>query len=101
MTGTNGDMGGYVSGNALVAAVIAIVPDFGPAVEAILSGVVDVRLPGMTMCVDRSNPTMTQFGGISMGLGISTVRATIRPAAASARTMGMCGFTAAGDGGRG
>ncbi len=100
MRGTNGDMGGWVAGNALVEAVTRLAPDFRSAVEAILSGVVDVRLMGMTQCVDRTGMT-PQFGGISMGLGLTTVRAVIRPMAATARSMGTCGFSSGSDGGRG
>ncbi len=91
--GTNGNLGGWAPGNELVDAIDRIAPGFREAVEAILAGVVDVRLPGMTTCVDRTTPTMPQFGGASMGLGAQLVRArvsTTTPVAARP-AVGTCG----------
>ncbi len=97
MTGTNGDIGGWLAGNSLLAGVSG---DFVSAVAAMIAPLVDVRLPGMSVCVDRTMGT-PRFGGISMGIGISTVRANIRPNAAASRTRGMCGASTDGDGGPG
>ncbi len=59
--------------------------------EAIVSGVVDVLLPGMSACVDRSDPRQTRFGGISFGIGLSVVHARILAIPIVARIPGMCG----------
>jgi len=100
MRGTDGDIGGYVDGNVFAAAFTRLGTDIGGVRDSILLGVIDIRLPGMTTYVDRSNPMGPQFGGISVGMGLSTVRARIRPTAAQARTPGTCGAQST-DGGRG
>ncbi len=99
--GTNGDIGGFVLGNTLVATrATGLPPEFLDAAYRVIAAVVDVRLRGTTVCTDLSNLDMPQLGGISMGFGFSTVRARIRPTAVQARTPGTCG-TQSMDGGRG
>ncbi len=87
----DGVLAGVVPGNAWVDAIAIRAPDFRAAIEAILAGVVDIREPGMTACVERTVPGMPRFGGISVGYGFHAIRARISDRVLDAPLAGMCG----------
>ncbi len=92
VTASDGVIAGWFVGENLIP--LCICDDFHTYVNALLARIVDIRLPGSTVCVDRSIPENPQFGGVSAGVGFTAVRAIIRSQPAGARVPGMCGSEA-------
>lgn len=86
--GSNGNLGGYAQLAPLAAMLGTLLPAGIPAstVQTVLQSLVDVQDPsGNAMGCTAPN------GGISLGLGFSTVRAVIQPMSVTGAQAGMCG----------
>jgi hypothetical protein len=86
--GTNGNLGGYAQLRPLAAMLGMLLPAGIPesTVQTVLQSLVDVQDPsGNAMGCTAPN------GGISLGLGFSTVRAVIAPMSVMGAQAGMCG----------
>ncbi len=86
--GSNGNLGGYAQLAPLASMLGALLPAGIPAstVQTVLQSLVDVQDPsGNAMGCTAPN------GGISLGLGFSTVRAVIQPMSVTGAQAGMCG----------
>lgn len=86
--GANGNLGGYAQLGPLASMLGSLLPAGIPVstVQTVLQSLVDVQDPaGNAMGCTAPN------GGISLGLGFSTVRAVIQAAPVTGARMGMCG----------
>ena len=95
---TNGSLGGWVAGGDIITAVAMLAPDYINVVRGVIGGLVDIQIMGVC---DGSATMPATYGGISLGLGIHAVPATISTTTpmADAPAVGTCGYTAPGDGG--
>jgi hypothetical protein len=87
-TGTAGNLGGYIPLRDLSTMLATLLPAGIPpaTVQTVLASLVDVQLPmGDAMGCTAPN------GGISLGLGFTTTRATIQAARVTGAQAGMCG----------
>jgi hypothetical protein len=87
-TGTGGNLGGYVPLADLSMMLATLLPAGIPpaTVQTVLASLVDIQLPmGDAMGCTAPN------GGISLGLGFNTTRATIQSARVTGAQTGMCG----------
>jgi hypothetical protein len=86
--GTEGNLGGFVRLSLLTTMLRGLLPPSFPeaTVQSVLTSLVDIQDPaGNPMGCSAPN------GGISLGLGFTTVRATIAPMTVSGAQRGMCG----------
>ena len=86
--GANGNLGGYAQLAPLASMLGALLPAGIPisTVQTVLQSLVDIQDPsGNAMGCTAPN------GGISLGLGFTTVRANIQAAPVTGAQMGMCG----------
>ena len=86
--GSNGNLGGYAQLGPLAAMLGVLLPAGIPVatVQTVLQSLVDVQDPaGNAMGCTAPN------GGISLGLGFTTVRAVIAPMSVMGAQAGMCG----------
>ncbi len=87
-TGTDGNLGGYVPLRDLTTMLASLLPAGIPpaTVQTVLMSLVDIQLPmGNAMGCTAPN------GGISLGLGFTTVRAEAAAMPVTGAQMGMCG----------
>jgi len=101
--GDDGMIGGWMDGAEALRSTSRFVLDCAalPWVEAIVSGIVDVRMPCQDVCIDRTDPQSSRFGGISTAYVFTAMRATIAPNPRSQRPPGTCGSMPVTDGGTG
>jgi len=91
MTGTNGNLGGAVRGEAVRAAVQSLAPQFASQVDQALPSVADMQDMGMCINVQATPP---RYGAIGIGAGFTITKARISTArpVSSAQRAGTCGF---------
>jgi len=96
----SGDLGGWVGGDDVINAVAMLAPDYVAVVRGVIGGLVDIQIMGIC---DGSSMNPARYGGISVGLGIHALPATISTTTPSAamQAAGTCGYTPPGDAGGG
>jgi len=86
--GANGNLGGYAQLSSLASMLGVLLPAGIPVatVQTVLQSLVDVQDPA-----GNAMGCMAPNGGISLGLGFTTVRAVIAPMTVMGAQAGMCG----------
>lgn len=94
-TAAGGNLGAFVAGSDVVNIVAMAAPMFRDQVETAISGLIDVQVMGV--CYDRMSMPR-RYGGIGVGLGFTTVPATVRAMnpVVMARPAGVCGSSSGG-----
>ncbi|MEI8258130.1 MAG: hypothetical protein WCJ30_20830, partial [Deltaproteobacteria bacterium] len=87
----NGNLGGWDTGDDLVAQLTTIAPTYAALLPSVIGGFVDYQMMGI--CIDRTVHPW-HLGGVSLGTGFSAVPAVIDPVTpiAAAQRVGTCGI---------
>ncbi len=88
----NGSLGGWVGGDDVITGVAMLAPDYISVVRGVIGGLVDIQ-SAAGVC-DGSASTPPAYGGISLGLGIHAVPATLTTTLVDAPATGTCGWSA-------
>lgn len=88
---TNGNLGGWDTGDDLVAQLTIVAPTYASLLPSVIAGFVDYQLMGI--CIDRTMHPW-HLGGVSLGTGFSAVTAAIDTTAPIADTQRLdtCGL---------
>ncbi len=94
---SNGSLGGWVGGDDVITGVAMIAPEYLAVIRSIIGGLVDIQ-SAAGVC-DGSALTPPAYGGISLGLGIHAVPASLTTTIVDGPAAGTCGVPAPTDAG--